>query len=460
VHDELVTQIAQIGALKVISRTSVLRYKQNKKSLPQIARELGVDGVLEGAVRRDGDRLHITAQLIHAARDRHLWARSYDRELRALSLLPKEIAADVATALRINLTQQEQAALTAGKPVDPDAYTAYLKGKHHLSTWTNDSLWQAIRHFQQALNLDPTYAPAWAAMGAAYQWLGTLAGGKDLSREDALAKAKAALQRAVELDPTLRAPHQALARLKRGEGDWEGAAREFQRARELDPKWLGPETFLLATGRYDEAVAASRHNAETNPLGYAAQLLHGFTCFWAGRYDESITQLKKTIQMDPAIHHAHYELAWNYIKKGMPNEAVAECDTALALLRRKQPEARFLLECGWVYAAAGRHRQALEIAGQLPVSEGSPVATAMGDKYGFLVLAKIYDALGDRERALAYLRKSDNSVVPLRDDRMFSGEIKGDPRFQELARKQPGFPPATGALAEVRGRAPANTERP
>jgi tetratricopeptide (TPR) repeat protein len=445
--------MAQVGALTVISRTSVLRYKNTKKSIPEIARELGVDAVIEGAVRRDGDRLRVTAQLIHATSDRHLWAHSYGWKQQELQSLPAEIAVDVAGALRIKLSPQEQAALVVRKPVDPAVYAAFLKGKHHLGKWTNEELWQAIRYFQQAVDLDPTYAPAWASMGEAYEVLGSFANRKDLSREDAIDKAKAALERAVELDPTIRAPHQSLARIKRGEGDWEGAAREFQRARELDPNWPGPVTYLTSTGRYDEAVAASRQEARTNPLDYSTQLVYGHTCFMAGRYDEAIAQLRKTIQMDPDIPLAHSQLAWNYMKKGIPAEAVAECETAQALLRRKEADGD-ASGCGWVYAAAGRHEQALKIAGKLALKEASrsKAAGAQGNKNAFM-LAKIYDAVGDRERALAYLRKSQDSAMPLRDNRFFSDQIKADPRFQELARQQPGYPPATGALAEVRAKA-------
>ena len=445
IHDELITQVAQISSLKVISRTSVLRYKHTKLPLRQIASELGVDAIVEGTVQRNGDRLHVSAQLICAPNDRHLWARSYDRSLADVSALPTEIATSLAKDLQIGLTPKEQAQLKNARAVDPEVYKLYLKGSYYGQKWNNENLKKAVVFYRQALDLDPTYAPAWAKMGAAYQGLGSWARGKDVSREDARQRAKAALERAVALDPSFRDARQVLARIKAGEGDFDGAAREFELARRLDLKWLGPSTYLTATGRFDEAVAATRHAAERDPLSYSQQLVHGFTLFLASRYDESIAQLKKTAQLEPDIHHPHFELAWNYAKKGMYADAVRECDLANELLRRKQPE-QFVDNCGWVYALSGRRDQALEIARRVERAD---------DESRFEILASIYDALGDRERALAVLKQDTRHNSPqLGKSQFFSDTLKADPRFQEVARRQPGFPPPFGALTEVRGSAP------
>jgi tetratricopeptide (TPR) repeat protein len=275
-----------------------------------------------------------------------------------------------------------------------------------------------------------------------------------MSRDEALAQAEAALQRAIDLDPTLRHSHQALARIRRGKGDFEGAAREYRRAREVDPKWLGPEIYLLDTGRYDEAVAAARQAARNDPWNYAVQILPGNVCFWAGRYDESIEHLKKATDLDPDNPIGHYELAWNFVKKGMADKAVEECDRATALRQRKQPGA-VITECGWVYAATGRRAKAVEIASRLPVAPDrrETTFTSMADARGFKALAKIHAWLGDRDRALVYLQQASDVGMPLANDAMFPDDLKADPRFRELARKQRGFPPATGALAENRTRA-------
>lgn len=451
IHDELVTQVAQISSLKVISRTSVLRYKQTKLPLREIARELGVDGIVEGAVQRNGDRLHISAQLIYAPNDRHLWARSYDRALAEIPTLPSEIAAGLAHDLGISLTPQERSRLAGAKAVDPEAYKLFLKGKYYERKWTNENLKKAIEFYRQALDLDPNYSHAWTRMGLAYEGLAVWAKGKDLSPDDARRRAKAAVERAVALDPDFRGAHQVLGQIKAREGDFDGAAREFEVARRLDPKWLGPSTYLTATARYDEAVAATRDNAERDPFSYSVQLVHGFTLWQASRFDESIAQLKKAAELEPEIHHAHYELAWNYAKKRMYADGVRECDTANDLLRQKHPD-QFVDDCGWVYALGGRRKQALEIAHRLEHSLQSS-----DDEYRFGTLARIYDALGDRDRALGFLKmdlRHPYSDAEMDKGPSFSDELKADPRFQELARQVRGYPPPFGALIEVRGSAP------
>ncbi len=438
IHDELITEVAQMGGLKkVISRTSVMQYKGSRKPLPQIARDLNVDGVLEGGVQRAGDRIRVTVQLIAASEDRHVWAQTFERDSRDASLLPAEIASAIAGKLGMQLAPEARVRLGEMKPVNPEVYRAYLQGRYYAGKWTNQDLWQAIRHFQAALDLDPTYAPAWAGIGGCYEYLGTFASGADLSSADARIRAKAALTRAVELGPTLREPHQALGGMKLDEWDWEGATREFQRARELDPGFA-PSRYLVHTGRFDDAVAAARRGAELDPLGYDTQLNLGWTYFMAGRFDESTAQLKKVILLDPGIHHAHYELAWNNAKTGKYREAIAECETALAIVRKRQPEAVTAQGCGWVYAIAGRQREALEIAHHLEKKQA-------GDD-GSIQLAHIYDALGDRTHALAVLSKAYDEHAKALPNQwrspMVSDELKADPRFQALIRRT-GIPWAT-----------------
>ncbi len=422
-HDELITELAQISALKVISRTSVLRYKQQKKPLPEIARELGVEGILEGTVRVGGDRVRMTVQLIAAKDDRHLWAQSYDTDPRDVPRLPGLIAWSLAKKLRIELTAQERTLLDSAKGTDPAASRAYFKGRYYAGKVTKEHLWKAIGYFHEALDADPTYASAWTGLGECYERLALQA------HEDTIPQAKEALEKAAALDPLLREPHQALGRLKLAAWDWEGAVREFQRAREIDPGWEGPEGFLLDSGQAEQAVLAARKSSERDPLAYGSQLSAGWTYFMAGHYDESIAQLQKTVQIDPGIHHAYYELAWAHTKKGMFPDAVRECETALAKLRQKQPEA-VVASCGWVYAAAGRRDQAREIARRLEADRGEGASIAA---------AHAYDALGDRERALQILTKAyeehDARLPRQWLSPMLSDEMKADPRFQGLIRR-------------------------
>ncbi len=423
-HDELITQLAQVSSLKVISRTSVLRYKQQRLPMRQIAQELDVDGVLEGTVRRDGDRLHVTAQLIAAREDRHVWARSYEREMREASAVPGEIARAVTAALNIELSRQELDLLRSTQSADPAVYAAYLKGRYFQSKYSNEGFHRAIEFFQEAIAKDPGYAPAWTELGVSYTMLsgyGFL--GKDLSEQEATKKASAALERAVELDPHLSKPHRFLCLMKLNDWDWEAATRENEKARELDTSWHGGTYFLTLSGQLDEAILAARQNVEKDPFGYSSQNILGWTYFMAGRYDESIAVFKQAVAMDAANHYAHFQLGRDYALKGMFPEAITECDTALALLRQKEPEAVAAPDCGWVYAMAGRRRQALEIARTL-------------DYRG---VAHIYDALGERDKALEWLERAYRShdlwVPRLWNVPIVSAELRADPRFQELMRR-------------------------
>ncbi len=431
VHDELIAQLAQGGSLKVISRTSVLTYKQQKATIPEIAHRLGVDGIVEGTVRRAGDRLHITVQLISARDDRHLWAQSYDGELGNTPALVAEVVRGVTYHLNLDPVAAEQLRPFSKKPVDPAVYIAYLKGVYAMQTWKTDNLHQAIGFFLEAVDRDPGFAPAWAKMGECYESLADYAGDKNLPRREAVLRAKAALGRAVELDPSLRQPHQVLGRIHIAEWDWEGAAREFERARQVDPAYPGFPTYLLLTGRFDEAVEVQRKNAELNPLDYSAQLTVGYCAFRARRYQESISALKKTVNLNPNIHHAHYELAWNYAKTGRYTEAIAECEQALVILRRTRPDAIVATGCGWVYAVAGRRREALAIAHQLE--------QAGGGEEKFIQVAHIYDALGQRERALALLERAfqarSRGLPQQWLNPMVSDELRSDPRFQDILRR-------------------------
>jgi TolB-like protein/DNA-binding winged helix-turn-helix (wHTH) protein/Flp pilus assembly protein TadD len=460
IHDELITQLAQVGSLKVISRTSVMRYKDKKLPLRQIAHELDVEGILEGAVRRNGDLLHVTAQLISARDDGHIWARSYDREMREAPALPGEVARAVAEKLNAKLTGQERNLLGKANSVDPAVYTAYLKGRFFAQKMTNEGYHKAIEYYREAVDTDPGYAPAWAAMGASYQMLsGYGIRRRDLTEKDAIAKAKAAVERAIALDPALPKPYRVLGTIELNEWDWEGAARDLQRARLVEPEWEGNSYYLILAGRFDQAVARARLSTERNPLSYGAQLTLGWTYFHTWRFEESIGALKKAVEMESTIHHAHYELAWNYAKMQRFNEAVTECQLSLELLRRKRPEAVIATECGWVYGMAGRRREALEIAQRL-----EKTVEEFGD---YADVAHIYDAVGQRENALRFLEKAYHAHDPWLPRQwttpMVSEELRNDPRFQALIRRT-GIPwarfPLRGESIALAAKSPSAQSKP
>jgi len=449
IHGELIARLSEIGAFAVIARDSALRYRQQRKTLADIAEALNVDAVLLGEVRRQGQRWHLTAYLVSAREGRRLWSEGYEREGRDVALLPSQVARAVAARLQVALTPQEEARLGQARPVDPAVFAAWANGRHHLQKWTADGVEKAIRCFQEATDGDATYAPAWAGLGEAYlsQAFAAKPGDKErVSREERLRRAEAALEQAIHLDPTLREPHQVLGRMKLETWDWPGAAREFQLAKELDPFRPGFPTYLLAAGRPQEAVEAQRFNARQDPLNYSSQLTVGWTAFMAGQFDEAVRALKAAIDLDPAIPHAYRELAWAYSAKEMHQEAVRECDAAFDLLRQQGQNGVVPGGCEWVYARAGRRAEALAMAQQIAQTPG-------GGAHNFMRLAHVHDALGDRERALGYLRQAFDAkaaglplawYVP-----MLSEAMKADPRFQNLIRRTgipwAKFPPAPDA---------------
>ena len=430
IHDDLITELAQIGSLKVISRTSVMRYKQEKpKPLANIARELGVDAVLEGAVKSAGDRKRITVQLIYVPTDSHLWARSYDRDERGVQALPDEVARAIAGRLNIKLTPLEQALLASSQAVDPSVYKAYLKGRYYAHKGTEEDVYKGIEHLREAIDLDPTYAPAWQRLAAAYSVLGLRS---HLPPREAYSKAMAAALKAVEIDDRLFPAHQVLGQVKfLYQWDWQGAEQEFQRARELDPSWPGPSLYFGVTGRFDEGIAATKRALERDPLSPGASQRLGWAYFMAGRYDDSIAQLRKTLELDPDHQYARTQLAWNYAKKGMHTEAVAECEKAIKLLGERHDQ-EILGSCGWVYAVAGRKAEALKLVRQL---ERLAAHRWLDPVY----FAYVYDGLGDTDRALQFLFQSYEErsprMVHLKVLPLLSDRLRTDARFQELVRR-------------------------
>ena len=441
-HDELITQLAQISSLKVISRYSVVRVNQAKgKSLSDMARELGVETVMEGTVQRFGDHIHLSVQLIRAQDDRHLWARSYDRALRDVPRLPGDVARAMAGDLRIPLAPQEQARIGGERPSDPEVYSLYLKARYFRQKATKPEVEKAEDYYRQAIDLDPTYAPAWAGLGGSYQWLSRYG-----DRENVRAKARAAFLKALQLDEALVVAHLGLGGVYLDDWDWQNAEKEFIRAEELDPAWRGPSLYFTRLGLFDDAVLVQRSGTERDPLDFGKSLILGWTYFMAGRYDEAISQQKKTIELDPNNRGPHYQLAWSYAKQGMFQQALAECDT----YSQSEPEVAAGDDCGWVYALAGQRAKALAFMERVRKKPNG------GDEQ-LGQFARVYDALGDREQAMKLLFQRAGAPnwhgYGLKMTPLWSDALRADPRFQELVSRA-GFPEPSPILVARARRSP------
>jgi eukaryotic-like serine/threonine-protein kinase len=433
--DQLITDLAKISALKVISRTSVMQYKGARKPLPQIAQELGVDAVVEGSVQRAGDRVRIIAQLIDARADQHLWACSYERDLRDVLALQDEVAQAIANELKIEIASNGKPRPPSSRPVDPAAYEAYLKGHYYSSKRTENDLKKSIGYFLEAINKDPNYAPAYSGMAEAYALLGERG---NLPSNEALTRGKAAALKAVGLDDSLAEAHASLAIIAETlEWDWPTAEREYKRALELNPGYAAGHhwyaSYLMYLGRTEEGLTEAKRARELDPLSLAINNALGGRLLLAGRENEAIEQIQKTLEMDPNFAPAHTQLGWAYLKKGMNDEAIAEFQKGVALSGSDPEES---VDLGYAFAVTGKRDEAKRILARLkrkrergfvaPAALGI-VAGALGEKdEGFAWLEKAYES---RDPQLTYL-KVGPKFTPLRSD----------PRFQQLLRRM-GLPP-------------------
>ena len=350
--DELITELAKLGALRVISRASIIPYEGKRKPLQEITHALKVDAVVEGTVLRLGKRVRVTVQLIQVDPERHLWAESYERDETDVLALQSELAHDIANHIRIRLTPAEQARLSRSAPVDPQVYQAYLEGRYYWNTRTEEGINKGMEYFREAIAKDPGYAPAYAGLARSYI---TLEGYRILPAKAAFPFAKAAALKAVQLDEGLAEAHTVLAVLLVDyDLDPVAAEKEFKRTMELSPsdatayQWYAEE-ILSAPGRHQEAIAAMKRALELDPLSMAVNTYFGTVLYWAGENEEAIAQLKKTIEINRNLPIAHRWLGLAYSKKGMFKEAVDEFQTAVTL-SGAQPF--YLASLGYAYAAA------------------------------------------------------------------------------------------------------------
>jgi TolB-like protein/DNA-binding winged helix-turn-helix (wHTH) protein/Flp pilus assembly protein TadD len=430
--DALIGELAKVGALRVISRTSAMHFKGTKKKLPEIADELKVGAVVEGTVLRSGDRVLIRAQLIHAATDRHLWGETYDRDLRDVLGLQSEVAQTIAREIQIKVTPAEQVRLAHNRSVNHKAFDDYLQGRYlYWNKRTKENLEKAIEYFQSATKEDPTYAQAYAGLADCYNQLGSV-NMSAMWPVEARRQAEELAGKALELDGELAEAHIALGYVKHFNWDWAAAEVEFKRAIELKPNYADAHIryaqYLLSRGRLEEAVAEANRAQELDPLSLVISAQRGYILERARRYPEAIEQLRSVIAMDPNNYQAHWFLGQTYAANRQFDEAIASSEKAVALSGRA-PGA--LGNLGLAYALAGRKDEANKVLNELLGLNRRRYVTPA-------VVATVYIGLGDKDQAFIWLEKAfqersylmaNLKVLPMLDP------LRTDPRFDDLLRR-------------------------
>ncbi|HVH66675.1 MAG TPA: protein kinase [Gemmatimonadales bacterium] len=429
--EALIADLSKIRALRVVSRRSVMRYKAVARPLPEIARELHVDAVIEGSVVQAGDRVRVTVELIDAATDRHMWAETYDRRRPDVLGLQTEVARAVAREVRVAVTPEEQARLAPPRPVNLRAHDAYLLGRYFWNQRTREGLGKAFQHFQQAIKEDPRYAAAYAGLADYYNVLPFYS--RTPPRE-AFPEAKAAAQKALALDDGLAEAHASLAYIKAYyDWDWAGAEREFQRALELNPSYAAAHhsysRLLAAQGRIDEALAEIRRAEQVEPISMLLKANTAMILFFGRRYDDAIARLRETLEIDSTFDVALWGLGLTYEQKGMYPAAIGALEQAASLSHR---DPNVLSSLGHAYAAAGRRAEAAQLADEL----AKQAQRGYVSSYFF---ALIYVGEGESDRAVAALSRAAEERSTL------LVYLRRDPRFANL-HSHAGFQALLGRL--------------
>jgi TolB-like protein/DNA-binding winged helix-turn-helix (wHTH) protein/Tfp pilus assembly protein PilF len=433
--DEIITDLAKLPGIRVISRTSAIQYKNTHKTMPQIARELNVDAVVEGTVLRDGNRVRIRTQLVYAPADRHIWAQAYERDLKDVLTLQANLAQDIAHEIQIKLTTQEEATLTAARPVNPEAHELYLKGRFFWNKRDPQGFAKASDYFQQAIAKDPNYAPAYAGLADVY----ALSGGFNvIPVSEVMPRAKAAAERALQLDPNLAEAHASLGLIAPfNNWNWAEAKEHYERAIALNPNYATAhhwyaEGYLIPMGRVDDALVQIRQAQKLDPLSAVIATDTGKELYFARRYDEAILELRRALEIDPNFVSAHNWISDSLLEEGKYPEAIAELEKTKTF--REQPV--YIRQTAYLHARMGKRAQAeSELAKALELSSDKPVSSG--------AVALTYAALGDKDKAFLWLEKAyrENSsfMTSLRFWSVFD-PLRSDPRFADLLDRV-GLPP-------------------
>jgi len=427
ISESLINSLSQLPGIKVIASTSSLRYKGKEVDPKEVARTLGVEAILTGRVSQRDDNLLINVELIRADDKTQIWGEQYDRKATDLLSVQREIAREITRNLRLKLSGAEQGRVTKHYTENPEAYQLYLKGRFYWNKRTGDAAKKAIEYFQQAIEIDPNYALAYAGLADAYQMRNIFG---DASPQEAFPKAKTAAKRALELDETLAEAHTSLASsLFFYDRNYREAAREYQRAIELNPnyatahQWYGV-AYLSKTERFDEAITELKRAQELDPLSLAINADFGNTYIQARQYDRAIEQLRKTVEMDQSFYFAHALLGIAYQMKGYSQDAIAEYQKA----RQLNDDPFVLALLGDIYAVSGRKDEAMKILDQLKQLSKQRFVFAYS-------VALVYVGLGDKDQAFQWLEKSfqdrEARINRLKVDPLFDS-VRSDARYADL----------------------------
>jgi eukaryotic-like serine/threonine-protein kinase len=433
--DELITTLAKTGIPRVISRTSVRQYKNSTKPLVQIARELNVDAVLEGAILRSGSRVRITAELIQATTERHLWANEYEGDLKDVLKLESEVAQAIAREINVNIAPETEKKLNAPQQVNPEAYESYLKGRYFWNQVTEEGLKRSIEYFEKAVTQDPHFALPYAGMSNANILLGNWG---FLPDSQAYSRAKEAAEKALQIDSSLGEAYGDLAFAKYiHDWDWQGADEDFKKALALNPNnsetHLWHALYLRSEGRFDEAIAEAKAGRQLDPLSPIINMTVGSTYYWAHEYDTAISELLQTLELAPTFRPAHYYLGLAYVQKGLAEKARGEftaaglSDNAVLILAVSGhgKQALYQLE-----KPAGDDQRTFSL-----LRRGEKREPNSADPY---FVATIYAILHDREQALRWLERAyqqhSSALTDVKIDPFFDS-LHGEPRYADLVHR-------------------------
>jgi len=428
--DALIDRLSRMHNLRVISRTSVMRFKNPQLSVPQIARMLNVDAIVEGSVMRQGNRIRVTAQLIRGATDEHFWSETYDRELRDVFAVQSELAQSIAQKVQVTATGEENQRLAAARTIAPEVYESYLKGRFvYDKSKSRADEEESIGYFKRAIDMDPTFAPAYVGLAAASDDLGTVIIGAPPA--ETRAKALSAVRKALELDPDLVDAHIVLAHLQQEQWHWAEAEAEYRRALELSPNnadaHVGLASWLLCHGRTDEALAWARRGRELDPLVVSGADM-GWILFQSHRYDDAIRELRSALAVQPDDTDALLYLGFALVANNQPGDAIPVLEKSISVSHGNPAATGVLIRA---YAHAGRRKDALRLLAELQKRRKTGYVPAAAFVNGYL-------GLGENDQAFAWLdqayKEQSNILLSLKVHPFFD-PIRADPRFADLIRR-------------------------